>query len=481
MSKKVNKLYTVPILLLLTLLFCVGFYFLPRLIPGTGMKQVDMLADIRTGSDSLSLESLRVKLAEEARLDSIAYRDSIMRAAGADSLIILKRDSLYRAMIAEQDSDSSFVAIEDFSSGHQALKDFFAALNRRNELGRPVRVAFLGDSFIEGDILVADVRHGLQERYGGRGVGFVPVTTPAAQFRATVETRAGGWKTYSILTNRKMPFTLSGMLFEPSEENAWVSLKSTNRYPELKPVNSFKFIYDGSVATDIMLTSRSMKDTLRRSLPETNAIAQFEVTGNFSDVKLSLTKTSGLRMVGLVMEDNTGVIVDNYSLRGNSGTPLARMNMAKCHELNNVRPYDLIILQYGLNVASDSMFHYDWYTRKMSAALQHLKTCFPEADILLLGVSDRCSHSANGFRTMPGVLALLNEQKKLARDAGIAFWNLFLAMGGEGSMSRYVSWNWASKDYTHISYRGGRTIAESLLKALDNEKRFYDEAGKMVE
>ena len=40
--------------------------------------------------------------------------------------------------------------------------------------------------------------------------------------------------------------------------------------------------------------------------------------------------------------------------------------------------------------------------------------------------------------------------------------------------------NWASKDYTHLSFRGGREIADALLKALLSEKDFYDEAEKVV-
>ena len=46
-------------------------------------------------------------------------------------------------------------------------------------------------------------------------------------------------------------------------------------------------------------------------------------------------------------------------------------------------------------------------------------------------------------------------------------------------MVRYVENNWASKDYTHLSFRGGKEIANALLDALMLEKAFYDEAEKM--
>ena len=51
--------------------------------------------------------------------------------------------------------------------------------------------------------MVADFRSGMQKEFGGRGVGFVPVTSVAAQFRPTVEQRASGWTTWSMLTDHE--------------------------------------------------------------------------------------------------------------------------------------------------------------------------------------------------------------------------------------------------------------------------------------
>ena len=90
-----------------------------------------------------------------------------MRSAGIDSAALALRDSLYKAVYAVQGADSLGAHIEDYSLGHIGLQRFFAALKNRRELNRPVRVAFLGDSFIEGDIMVADFRSGMQKEFGG--------------------------------------------------------------------------------------------------------------------------------------------------------------------------------------------------------------------------------------------------------------------------------------------------------------------------
>ena len=123
---------------------------------------------------------------------------------------------------------------------------------------------------------------------------------------------------------------------------------------------------------------------------------------------------------------------------------------------------------------------YGWYAKRMEEAVRHVQRCFPEADVLLLGVSDRSRQMEGEFETMPAVLALLHAQRQIARRVGIPFWNTFGAMGGENSMVRFVENNWAGKDYTHMSFRGGREIATALFGALMLEKDFYDEADKTV-
>ena len=462
---KDNNLGRVLALLSLTLLMSFGLYSLPDTLFGYKIKKVDLLSDFKVKEEKLSLDSLKQQLeqADTLQVDSVALRDSIMRSAGIDSAALALRDSLYKAVYAVQGADSLGAHIEDYSLGHIGLQRFFAALKNRRELNRPVRVAFLGDSFIEGDIMVADFRSGMQKEFGGRGVGFVPVTSVAAQFRPTVEQRASGWTTWSMLTDHEHGYTLSGMMFEANEENASIHVKTTKRYPELQTFSSLKLIYEQNKNTEMRLVCNASADTLQEMLPATSIVTQYELEGMCT-----------------AMEDHSGVVVDNFSLRGNSGMILERLDVSRCQALNKIRPYDLIVLQYGLNVVSDNVMNYGWYSSRMVKVINHIQLCFPEADILMLGVSDRSRQDDGEFETMPAVLALLHAQRQAAKKAGVPFWNVFGAMGGENSMVRFVELNWASKDYTHLSFRGGREIADALLKALLSEKDFYDEAEKVV-
>lgn len=232
--------------------------------------------------------------------------------------------------------------------------------------------------------MVADFRSGMQERFGGRGVGFVPVTSVAAQFRPTIEQRREGWTTWSMLTDHHHRYTLSGMTFEPKGEAIY--LDQDDR-PLSGVENGFflKFLYEKNIRTQMTLVCNGTQDTICETLEPTTAITQYEQTGTFTEASFQLCRYGRFPCSRVALEDNSGVIVDNYSLRGNSGMILSRLDSTRCRELNEIRPYDLVVLQYGLNIVSDSVLQYGWYAKRMEEAVRHVRVCFPDADILMLG------------------------------------------------------------------------------------------------
>ena len=154
------------LILLVTAAACLALYMLPDELFGLSIKKMDMLSDLRVGSEDEDEDS------NFSRADSVLLRGDSTGLSAADRERLAYRDSMYRAIMAQLRSDTLKAVVEDFSVGHIGLRRFFAALNGISTLGRPVRVAFLGDSFIEGDILTADFRERMQARFGGRGVGF---------------------------------------------------------------------------------------------------------------------------------------------------------------------------------------------------------------------------------------------------------------------------------------------------------------------
>ena len=277
------------LILLVTAAACLALYLLPDELFGFRIKKMDMLSDLRIGGqgddddDSLALS------------DSALMRRDSLGLSHTDSLRVVLRDSIYRTTLAELRGDTLRATIEDYSVGHTGLRRFFAALNGIPTLGRPVRVAFLGDSFIEGDILTADFRNRMQERFGGRGVGFVPVASQVEQFRPTIRQRSKGWTTRSILSDRKHKYLLSCLLFDAAADAPTITFQTTDYFPRLSRVGTLKFIYTRNTSAEIRWICNEGRDTIAARLPETDGVAQYVARGTFTDGRLIFTRAASTR------------------------------------------------------------------------------------------------------------------------------------------------------------------------------------------
>ena len=370
--------------------------------------------------------------------------------------------------------------IEDYSdSTMHGMANFYRALDELAVNPRPVRIAYLGDSFIEGDILTADLRMLLQERYGGRGVGFVTITSITSGFRPTVRHTFGGWRSHCVMdhsTFNRDKQGVSGHYFIP-DEGAYVELHGQTAYDSRLDTcqrASIFFSNQGEVTLSVNV-NRGERQT--ETFEPTDELRQMQVEGEIGSVRWTVDKADSTLFYGVALDGLSGVTVDNFSLRGNSGLSLRSIPAWMMHGFNKQRPYDLIILQYGLNVASKQQLNYDGYVKGMRTALQHLKEAFPQASILVVSVGDRDYKTEEGeLRTIPGIKSLVRYQHSMAADEAVAFWNMFEAMGGEGSMAEMVHAkpSMANYDYTHINFRGGKYLAGLLYEALIYGKEQYD-------
>lgn len=373
------------------------------------------------------------------------------------------------------------VCIEDYSdSTMRGMSPFYEALLQHQTLGRPVRIAYFGDSYIEADILTADLRALLQQRFGGCGVGYVPITSATFGFRPTVKHSFSGWESHSITDSTYFDRDLqdiSNHYFIP-RTGATVTLQGQKKYAvrlDTCEVSALYFQASDSVRLTAVINGSR---TEHFALPGKEGLQAVSVNGRIGNVKWTVDDTDSLAVFyAATMDPQEGVVVDNFSTRGSSGQQLRNIPYSILADYNRLRTYDLIVLQYGLNVASEKGVNYSYYKDAMIKVVAHLKAAFPQAGILIVGVGDRENKNENGdLRTMPGVKNLIRYQQALAAEAQVAFWNLFEAMGGDGSIVRMVEAkpSQANLDYTHINFRGGKHLAEILFETLMYGKEQYE-------
>ena len=375
---------------------------------------------------------------------------------------------------------AGLTCIEDYSdSTLRGMTPFYRALDEAEAVHRPVRIAYLGDSFIEADILTADLRAMLQRKYGGRGVGFVGITSQVYGFRPTVRHSFRNWESHSAMDSigfDKDKQDLSGHYFIPLA-GASVELKGQSNYAERLDTCALSSILFYNKGLVTLSATVNRQQTVTETFEPTGHLQQMTVSGRIGSVKWTVNLADSTVFYGVTMDENEGIVLDNYSLRGTSGLSLRSVPLHMLQQLNALRPYDLIVLQYGLNVATERGRNYDKYLAGMQTVVQHLKQAFPQAGILVVSVGDRNYKTEEGeMKTMLGIKNLVRYQQRLAADCDVAFWNLYEAMGGEGSMVTLVEADppMANLDYTHINFRGGKHLAGLLFETLVYGKEQYD-------
>lgn len=456
--KEVLKVFGVGILLLLLLGHIPDFEI--------KYKHFNLLSDIlRTDSIPANLPDDGEAGGEELPADS----EKELLAMAGDS--IKTAEQVVPAVTTKplpQSADE--MCIEDYSDNKRALASFYQALQKESPQ-RAVRIGVLGDSFIEADIMTSKLRKLLQTKYGGNGVGFVPVASPAAQYRQTVHQTSTGWTTYSMVYYKKADwkkFCLSGFYFTP-REGASVSLKTANK--ESVTNASFCFINQKNTKVSVSINDQAAKDYQPESSESVQQLAFSDAS--IRSVKVNVKQVDGFTGLGFYLNNETGVYVDNFSVRGSSGSVLTTMSKELSMQLAQHFQYDLLIIQYGLNVIATDKKWYPSYKKLMVHAIRRLQECYPGVPILMLSVGDKGSKSGEGITTHPGVLPLIEAQRQAAAEAKIAFWNTYKAMGGEKSMVQFVDHKppMAAKDYTHINYLGGEKIAGQLFNSLMREQK----------
>ena len=366
--------------------------------------------------------------------------------------------------------DSQITRIENFASeGASAWDRLYENLLWNKE---QVRVAFMGDSFVEGDILTADLRELLQDTFHGGGVGFVPVASPFTGFRQTIKTTSKGWTPYNIMQRKSAPapyaedFFVSGWVAKASE-GASTRWDMTTKRRHLEEVERARLLFICRQKAEIGLKLNDGEErvfffegdeVVRQIVVEQEQIRSLEMK--------VLSGADSFTGIGAEFDSKSGVAVDNFSIRSNNGQAMFWSNASVNSQINTMRPYDLVILQYGLNIMQADRHNYSLYGEQVEKMISYVESCFPGAAVLVMGVSDRSQKGEDGIKPMESAKSLTQSQREAAEHKGVAFWDTYSAMQRMGGMTEFVANGWAGKDYTHINYAGGARIARELYYAI---------------
>lgn len=359
----------------------------------------------------------------------------------------------------------------------EAWDAFFAALDSAGH--SHMRILHYGDSQLEGDRMTSTLRRYLQQKFGGTGVGLVPLHQTVGAF---------------TIGQSISPIPTRHLAYGPAD------LRSTgNRYGVMAQVAHL-----GGGTINASFFPRSTKDSLdshryftrltvvagnngstinahcagqSRSLAPTQGVGRLRFTLPDSTTKASLSLSGSGDVYGVMLDSETGVAVDNIPMRGCSGTMFTNINAAQLADFYRNENVRLIILQYGGNSVPylKGEKSIATYAKQIASQIKYIRTQAPQAAVLFIGPSDMSTRIKGKMQTYPFLPQVVAALKQAAHSEGVAYWDMFEVMGGENSMVQWVNAQpqLAGKDHIHFTRLGAERVGELLSRSILNTYEYY--------
>ena len=354
--------------------------------------------------------------------------------------------------------------IEDYTPDCRGLANLKKALSEC--ANKTARIAFIGDSYIEGDIFTQNIREELQDKYGGCGIGFSPMHSATPGFRRSMNLQCSGW-TLKEITSSTANMTLSGS-YCISTNNSKSKFKGSKKLRHLDSWDRTIVLFISKSDADIKITLPDT--TYTKHVTGSESVQEITVNAHTDNISIS-TKNPNIFFLGTYLDGNTGIAIDNMPMRGYAGIRHHQISLPICSEMRNYVDYDLIIIEYGINAISANILNYTYFKDALKKDIAKIRECYPNADILIMGVGDRGEKRNGAIHTMRAVPPMIKAQRQLARELGVLFWDTQLAMGGKDAIVEWTENKDTNKDYIHLSMKGGKRLGkiftDELIKALE--------------
>jgi lysophospholipase L1-like esterase len=347
------------------------------------------------------------------------------------------------------------VAVDSVTDSRVFLSAFYASLAEAST--RAIRVVHYGDSQIEEDRITTEIRKHLQARYGGAGVGMMPLAQTIPNRSVKQQLFMSGRRVAALQGPRRyMVYALrqdqrQDGLYGPMGQVCWMADSLVRGSEEITTVCTPT---DGAPYT----RWRVLADT---SVHYTHHGDTMHLQGRGA-------------VYGLSQESNTGVIVDNIPMRGCLGLVFTKIDAGQLSRFYSEANVRLIIMQFGGNAIpfNEHPGTIQGIVKGLRDQVRYIKACAPEASILFVGPSDMLTQIDGEWQTYPMVPYMDRLLRKMALEEEIAYFSLYRWMGGSGSMLRWQEVGLATSDGVHFLRSGarkaGNAIAEWILEGNPN-------------
>jgi len=459
----------------------VGLLAVPHLVPGAERLRIGRLP-----WEAAPVEAPEVAETTAAPTAAPANGETALKAAGNQGTVTNalpdskgEKPALDPEVLAKT---AGSLAIED-PTGH-ALDAFYKhlAATEKKEPGAVTRILHYGDSVITSDYISGTVRRRLQARFGDGGHGFILVANPWEwYFHNDVVHYAGeGWNANRItgpFTNDKM-YGLGGVTFHGAP-GATATFGATEKGDYGRNVSRFDVYYMSQPqGGDFEVKSGDKVEKVSTKGEKASKVFSFSVDDGSRKMVLRAAGGGDVRLFGVALERNVpgseppvglpGVTYDALGANGAQSLLWEPMDDGHWKDQMALRKPALVILHFGTNESEAPVFGEKSYEKTLSHVLEKVIAAAEGASVMLVAPLDRAENQGGALKTKKIIPKIVASQQRVALAHGCAFWNTYQAMGGEGSMAKWVRAKpqLASGDLTHPTPAGAEVIGELFDKAL---------------
>lgn len=346
-----------------------------------------------------------------------------------------------------------------------------------------VRILYYGDSQIEYDRVTSYLRRTLRMGRGGTGPGLLLPVMPVAYTRSFYVRASPNWKRYNYLSFRNGrinhkelgPF-MAFCSYMPDDQvssgrvRSWVRITPSVLSDSTESEYEFLRIFYTNRLEHVRIDVKAgdnpvITDTLEISSEITEFICPLY---NAKNILIDFSGRTSPNIYGISIESKEGLIIDNIPQRGSAGLEFTMVDKDHLRDSYRLLKPDLIIIHYGLNLATTIRNDYSYYEKGLIRQLSLLKEISPGTGILLIGLTDMAYQDGDVIRPFPNIPRIINAQKTAAAETGAAFWDAREAMGGSSSVIKWFGMNppLAKKDYVHLTDQGADTLARMMISDL---------------
>jgi Lysophospholipase L1 and related esterases len=383
-----------------------------------------------------------------------------------------RMDFTYKTYGLEVDGDN---VIQNASH----LDPFFESLYQLSLADdRIVNIIHIGDSHIQADFMTSIVRRNFHRHFGNAGRGLlVPLrvarTNEPINFKTSSKVE---WKSKRcVYPDQPLPIGIGGVTIETTNDKANLDIYMNDLWIDYG-FNSLTLFYEKDARSfDFLVNDLGGKELGRiPSFPE-------DSSHNFSTINWE-TRINAVSIQAVKGNANQSRAIIYGAVLGNSANGVLYhaigVNGAKFRHYNEARYFaeqtaalqaDLFIISLGTNESIDYPHLDKTLPAQIEKLVSSLRNNNPGAVFILVTPQDAYTGKN---KPNPGILEVREQILQYAVDNGLAFYDLYRAMGGEFSASSWTEGALLSGDGVHLTKEGyeyqGNLFYHALMKGYNS-------------